>query len=472
MPVKRALSRHVLASIRKHRLLAPGQHVLVAVSGGPDSVALLHVLRELAPALRLRLTAAHLDHRIRGRAAREDAAFVRRLCRGWHVPLVEGRSDVPRRARRKGISLEMAAREARYAFLGRALRRVRAPVVATGHTADDAAETVVLNLARGAGRAGLGGIPRAAAAHGARVVRPLLDVTRAEVVAWLERHGVAWREDVSNRDPAYLRNRVRHEVLPFLERTLNPNLRRTLTRTAELLRSEDDWLEAVAGSLLRECRAARGDLDAGRFAAHPPALQRRVLRQWLAQQGVPSGAVDFAAVDRVVALAAGRGAGGRTPLAGGWEVCRARGRLGLRRARAARAPAAFRAAVCVPGETLLREQGLDITTGVEPGLVKDRSGAPGRLPARASLRRSAVGRRRLYVRSWRAGDRMKPLGLRGSKKLQDVFTDAKVPPARRRAVPLFECAGEIVWVPGYRVARGWEVVDPRRACLQIRVARL
>ena len=473
--------RKIRTAIRTHNLFSSGDRVLAAVSGGADSVCLLHALHELAPDLALDLTVAHLDHRLRGAASRGDAKFVTDLAAGLGVPCVTGSSDVRRRARRKGLSLEMAAREARYEFFARCAREVGAGVVATAHTADDRAETVVLKLVRGAGAAGLGGIARDTVLRGLRVVRPMLDISRSDIEAFLKQRGVSWREDASNSDVSFLRNRVRHEVLPLLESRLNPSLRRALCRTAEVLSQEERWIDDIVDGLARICTArepgrgkARGKvcpevLIADTLRAVGLAPRRRVIRRWLMSNGVPAECVGFDAVARVNGLTGADATGSTVDVGGGWTVTNRYGKLVLA-AGVARVPsAAFRERVAIPGETVLPDAGLRVETWPEGGVEKPGRTRAGELPARASISRAAVGRRGLYVRSWRHGDRIRPLGLKGSKKVQDIFVNDKVPPEQRGCIPLFECAGEIVWLPGYRVARGWEVTDESTPALQMRV---
>jgi tRNA(Ile)-lysidine synthase len=465
-----SLTTRMLATIRGRARVPPGSTLLVAVSGGADSVALLDALRRIAPRLRLRLAVAHLNHGIRGRAADADAAFVRALAKAHKLPCVVGRADVPRLARRRGVSLEMAAREARYRFLAAAARRTGADAIATAHTADDQAETILLNLLRGTGAQGLAGIPYVGTAHGRRIVRPLLEATRADVVAYLRRRRLAWREDATNRDPAFLRNRVRHELLPLLEARFNPRVRAALLRAGHIAEAEDAWLEDLAGRALAGC-LARGVLSADRLRALPLGARRRVLRLWLARAGVPASAVDFDAVERLDrAVRRDRGSE-RVALRGGWTAQRAYGELRLRRAAPSPAPA-FRRQLRIPGRTVLRGPGVEVTAQLAPGLVRERPPRPGAGPARASLSTAAWARRPLTARSWKPGDRMRPFGMKGSKKVQDILVDAKVPRAERAAVPIVECGGEIVWIPGYRIAQGWEVRDPAGEALQLAVRPL
>ena len=466
-----AVLRRIKATFDEGGWLGEGDVLLVAVSGGADSICLLHALRELAPGMGITLVAAHLNHRIRGTAADEDQAFVAATSKRLGIPCRAGACDVPRKARREGVSLEMAARDARYRFFARAARSFGAAAVATAHTSDDQAETVVLKLARGAGPGGLSGILPDTTMHGLRVLRPMLSIGRREVLRYLREQRIAWREDESNRDTGFLRNRVRHEVLPTLARLLNPGVKDALARTGDILREEDAWLNELAGAILAECLLPGGDgspaLDLSRWSAHPLAARRRVLRLWLHAAGLPGGEVDFTAVGRLEQLCSMRKGTRAVPVGSGWMARREYGTVRL--VRAPEAAPAFRRALAVPGETLLVQPPLRVVVERGIGVVKPRGTRPGELPARASLGPAAVGRKRLYVRSWRPGDRIQPLGMAGSRKLQDIFVDAKVPVSLRHRIPVVECGGEVVWVPGYRVARGWEVTDAARPALQIAV---
>ncbi len=475
-----ALPRKIQGLIRAHALISSGAHVLVAVSGGADSVALLSVLRAWGRERPLRLTAAHFNHGLRGRAAQADARFVRALCADWNIPCRVGRADGAGRGRGAGVSVEMAARKARYAFLERTARAVGANLLATGHTSDDQAETVLMRLMRGAGMHGWGGMrlqrPRA---PGLTHIRPLLNTARCEVMEYLQQEGLAWREDESNRDLRFTRNRVRHETLPLLERSLNPNVRETLCRMADLCREDSAWLDQLAQKILEQCQTVGSAAPGGRLRVapllrQPLAARRRVLLLWLRGQGVAAH-VDTALIGRIETLLQGEKGRGTVPVAGGGVIHRRYGELlflekepgSLRSGGLAPQPAAGR--IEIPGVTLHSELGLRVTACWAPGVCMDRGRGPGCLPARASLGAEAVAGRSIALRCWRAGDRMRPWGMQGAKKLQDVFTDAKVPLERRARTPIFECDGEIVWVPGYRIARGWGVSDPAAAALQLRV---
>jgi tRNA(Ile)-lysidine synthase len=297
---------------------AAGGTLVVGLSGGADSVALLDALATLAGPRDVRVIAAHLDHGLRPDSA-EDAAFCRALCERLGVLLRTEVADVRSRARRERGGLEQAARRERYSFLNQVRRETGAAAIAVAHTRDDQAETLLLRLLRGAGATGLGGMrPRAG-----RIVRPLLDVSREEVLAHLADRGLGWREDPTNTDMAHLRNRVRHELLPYLEARFNPSLRRVLARTAALLADEDAHLKEEGEALLARIARTDGDaivLDRAALAEAPPAVARVAVRQALRRAG-GVGRVGAVHVDGILVLARSRSSSGRRlPLPGGREV--------------------------------------------------------------------------------------------------------------------------------------------------------
>ncbi|HFB52371.1 MAG TPA: tRNA lysidine(34) synthetase TilS, partial [Anaerolineae bacterium] len=232
------------AFCREHQLLAAGETVVVAVSGGADSVCLLDVLRRLAPALNLKLHVAHLNHQLRGDAAAADADFVRDLARRWQLPVTIGQADVAQLARQQKKSVEDAARAARYDFLRQVARKIHAEKIAVGHNADDQSETVLLHFLRGAGLDGLRGmLPRTPQPDGgAPLIRPLLEIPRTEIEAYCRAQNLPFRTDATNRDENFTRNRVRHSLLPLLE-TFNPNIRAALRRTAALMQADFPLVE-------------------------------------------------------------------------------------------------------------------------------------------------------------------------------------------------------------------------------------
>ncbi|HUZ77944.1 MAG TPA: tRNA lysidine(34) synthetase TilS [Chloroflexota bacterium] len=397
----------------------------MAVSGGADSTCLLHALRGLG----FRLAVAHLNHGLRGDAADADAAFVQSTCDSLAVPCFIEVVDVAAYQRREHLSLEDAARRLRYDFLRRKAAQVGATSIALAHTADDQVETLLLHLIRGAGPAGLGAMK----ARLGDLRRPLLRVWRTDVEAWLRERSLPWREDATNADARFLRNRVRHELLPLLA-TFNPAIKTVLLREARLFAARQGRVEA---EVLRRL-----------------GLQATQIEQALAGKTV------IASGDRRICITTTKPA----------------------------SPAAFDVPLPVPGSIQIAGVGtvsaellaLGTPATAAPGHDAMPYPGPGRPhhqvlvaqpPAGAGFPATQLEPRLeaacdLHVRSWRPGDRFAPAGMTGTKKLQDFFVDAKVPRARRATVPLVMCGDAIVWVAGWRRDRRWAPL-PRQACLRL-----
>ncbi len=466
-----ALQKHILSQ----KLLSPGSHVLLAVSGGADSVFMMHVFDRMRKRLGLTLHVAHLNHGLRPEA-RRDATFVATEASALGIPGVNGRSNVKAHATREGISLEMAGRDARYAFFKRTARRIAreqniAPervVVVTAHTMNDQAETLLLRMARGASGAGLCGIAERRTHDGLTVVRPLLELPRDRIEAWLKRQGIAWREDASNRDDVFQRNRVRHEVLPVLKDRLNPQVVPALARTASLLREDEDWMEAMAKAILVSVVNADDRLDAASLSVHPAPARRRVLKLWLLIGLFPLDGADRALFARLDRLVCGSKGSQVVDLNAGWRVERQYDALVL---RAPDSPlpdlAAGRVRLKRNAMTVIPLLALKVRIRATVGIARDATRRPGTLPATATLSAARVGRAALYVRTPRPGDRMRPLGMKGSQKLQDIFVNLKVPRADRARIPVLECRGEIVWVPGFRISEGWQARSKSAGTIEV-----
>ncbi len=435
--------KKVLAWCREERILPAGAAVVVAASGGPDSTALLYCLRALAPGRRWRLAVAHLDHGLRPDSA-DDAAFVRRRAASLGLPFLAARVDARSHPGGVGCSVEEAARLARRSFLARAAKGFGADAVALGHTVDDQAETVLLNLTRGAGTLGLAAMPPAAGIF----VRPLLARSRTEVVAYLKELGVPWREDPTNRDPSFLRNWFRLEVLPTLEARV-PGVRASFAALAAAARADEAALERRAAALLARLVIGRGDGLVGLApafpAALPEALRGRAVRQVYAELAGSRRGLDRRHVEDALALREG----GAVCLPAGVTARRRADGVYFERTRPGAALRHWSAAVAIPGRTAVAPAGVELEAALER--------APENLRGRGLAEVWLDGRfaaAPLRVRAWRPGDRLRPVGLGGTKKLQDVFVDAKVPAPERYRRPVV-CAGpDIVWVPALALAEG------------------
>ena len=439
-------------------LLSPGDRVVVAVSGGPDSVALLDILDYIKEELGLELFVAHLDHRLRGEEARRDAEFVESIASARGLPFVLGTEDVGELARREGLSLEEAARKARYRFLERVCRNLRAERIALGHTSDDQAETVLMRLVRGGGRRGLAGM----APKRGKFVRPLLPVSREEVLEHLRERGLDFVEDSTNRDTYFLRNKVRHILLPLLRESFNPRISEVLCREAEVLRDEDDYLESRAEDALREALREVGEgkvvLDIGGLLNYHIAIRRRVVVSACRRLGCPS---DFEVVERVLRLAE---EGGLIELPGGVRAQASEGLLILRRGKVP----SFERPLTVNGSTVVEEVGLEFRAEVverPPDEVLREDGLTAYIDL-DSVRGSLVVRSRL------PGDRIRPFGMEGTRKVKDVLIDKKIPRLLRDEVPLVVDDEGVLWVVGVCLSERARVKESSKEALKITVRKV
>jgi tRNA(Ile)-lysidine synthase len=415
-------------------VLPPDTTLVSALSGGADSVALLSALRDEALPRGIAVVAAHLDHGLRPGSA-DDAAFCQALCAAWDLPFRTATADVAARARRDGDGIEQAARLERHAFLRRVRREERAAFVVLAHTRDDQAETLLLRLLRGSGRSGLGAMrPRAR-----RLLRPLLEVSRADVLAHLHAAGIDWREDPTNGDLAFARNRVRHQLLPYLEQHFNPRVRATLARSAEVLAGETDALAGAAARLARRARVPDPDgpaLSRRVLRAAAPAVAGLALRRLLARAG---GLTDVGAthVRRLLGLVRDEAASGRRlPLPGGRVALVRFDRLVI--APVSAPASAFTAPLAVPGRVALpdgRTLRAERATTPAHGSASD-----------AVVAAPADG---LEVRTRRPGDRIRSRGRDIS--LKRYLLDRRVPADLRQGLPLVADGSRVVWVPGLPV---------------------
>ncbi len=446
-------SHKVEHTIRRYHLLKPGARVGVAVSGGPDSVALLSVLRELKPRWDLTLLAAHVHHGLRY-GADQDQELVEGLCRLWEIPLVVRRLSPP--GREGGV--EAWAREERYCFFAELRETKAVDFMALGHTRDDQAETVLFRLLRGSGPSGLRGIPPI---RDGWIVRPLLACSRDEVLAYLKEKNLPFALDPTNEDLTYSRNRIRRLLLPWLEKEFSPSLRQHLLHLADLLREEDTLLTQMARASLERVRGSEGGLSLSRLRAEPKALRRRLLKMWLVQQGGAAGKIGFDHILRVEELVEWGPTTGKLDLPGGIRVVREYDFLKVEKPPKEQAlPYSHR---LFPGQELfLPEAGWRVELSLPFPLLDPKGVVLGKWQAVFDGEHLEEG---VTVRSFRAGDRILLWGGGGRKKVQDVFVDGKVPVALRRSWPLVVAEGEVVWVPGL-VRSPWGEVSPktRKVC--------
>jgi tRNA(Ile)-lysidine synthase len=444
------LTEKILAYVREHGLLRAGERVGAAVSGGADSVAMLRALVELREPLGIVVSVLHFHHGIRGEEADADQKFAAALAEAHGLVFLTERGDAPATARAHKLTLEEAARELRYAWFRKLLQEEALDSVATAHTADDQAETVLLRLLRGAGTRGLAGIyPRKQEEQGA-VIRPLLGVRRAEVEDYLRGLGQAWREDPMNVDLRHARNRVRHELLPLLEREYSPGIVPVLADTAEVARGEEEFWQEEAARLLSQLAAERSasgpSLDAAALCRHPVAVQRRLLRAAAEAAGLR---LSFHHCEEVRSLLAGRGAPSSCDLPEGWRAALLRGRLLFEKRDESAAPAEYEYRLRVPGEVEVTELG----TVIRASLVASAAGKPEYNRGRF-LEPRKLGTE-LVVRNWRAGDRFWPAHSKSPKKVKELLAARRVAGPDRRLWPVVASGSEIVWIRGFPGAQAF-----------------
>ena len=431
----------ILRTISRYNMLPQGARVGVAVSGGADSVALLHLLQRLAPARKWSLAVLHFDHHLRGAESDGDRRFVEALAASLGLPYLAGSADV--RAAAQGGNLEQTARNLRYRFFAEARERHALDVVATGHTASDQAETVLMRLLRGASPDSLAGIR---AVNDGWIVRPLLELTRGQVREWLWNGGLEWREDSSNAGNRYDRNRLRNEVLPLLRSQWNPRVESALARLAALAAGDEEFWQSQVEAVWSEA-AARNRfgivLNVDRVRLEHRALRARVLMKACAEAAGATLRVNNEQVDGLLRLISQQEGDGRLslPRLNAWrsfsQILLYQGVATLPRPDAV-ALAAPGAAALDPHGPLIRlrkaENGADAYN--EESSRIDGNLAPGPF----------------WLRAWRAGDRCRPAGGGGERSVHSLMQQRKIPAWDRCVWPVLEWQGQIVWVRGLGVA--------------------
>lgn len=461
------LEKRVEAALRTQRLVIPGDQVAVAVSGGPDSIALLSVLAALRASWDLRLWAVHFDHGLRGVESETDAEFVRDFCHRLGIDVSITKLDLSQSlAREQGFSLQQVARKVRYEALFRLAGEGGATKIAVGHTADDQAETVLMWMIRGSGTGGLCGMPPI---RDPLVIRPLLGISREEILAYLASRELHYRIDTSNFKPLYFRNRLRHELIPVLKR-YNPNLIKVLARQAEIVREDHAYLEELAAKALHNIKRSHSSdlliLHRESLLAFPLAIRRRVIRLALhtvarMTYGPRFGTVETI-LDRVV-----NGQSGSWIVSYGVRITREYEDLlfhflGSQSPVAPRWTAASQA-VDIPSQIIWPLTGQSFAVSLNPVSTARRQKNPFQVKFDA-----ATFSHSLVLRTWQPGDQFCPLGLGGKrKKLKNFFADIKLKRSKREKVPLLVAPEGILWVAGYREDHRFRVTESTREELTV-----
>lgn len=473
----------VLKMIARFRMILPGQRIAVACSGGPDSTALLLMLHELSDQLGCAVSVCHFNHCLRAEESEEDERFVRQLATRLQLPLHASRADVRSKAEGAKSNLENTARELRYAFFRSLIEEGLVDRIAVGHTADDQAETVLQRLVRGAGLRGLAGIYPVI---NGQIIRPLIDVRRNAVLAYLNERKQPWREDSSNLDLRHTRNRIRHQLLPLLA-DFNPQIVRTLAGTAETTRDEESFWAEYLPPILSQAAQIEGErisLNIELIRRMHPAVSRRVLRCAVgavaAQKKTPeqlkspesripnaesrtpnpeeiwkeiaslpqTGAADFEHVEQLLHLMNNSQSGTWLPLPGGYVAKREFSHLIIERAAAPKNFQGFEHHFQVPAQIEAPEIGSTFSfeiMGMENAQASYNENV-------ASLLDPGLGGTLLTLRNWRPGDTYKPAGHRTERKLKELFRSQRIPLTQRQGWPVLLSNNRIVWARGLGAA--------------------
>ncbi len=453
------LAQRVVGYIRRHELMKAGDRVGVAVSGGLDSVGLLRLLLELRKQLGIVLSVVHFNHKLRGAEADTDQQFVAELALRFKLDFHCSGGDVRTYAAMKHLSIEAAARKMRYEYFSRLLQTGGVNRIATAHTLDDQAETVLLRVVRGAGTRGLAGIYPQLSVHSSQfsaqaearranpsvhgsqfsaqtaIIRPLLAIRRPELEAYLGEARQEWREDSTNRDLRYARNRVRHGILPRMERNLNPRVRQALAETAEIARTEEEYWNGEIARVLPLVWES-GSLRIAELRNLHLAAQRRVVRAAAESSGLR---LEFRHVEEILALSSGSSKSAALP--DGWVALRKRNELRFELVGTTDNPD-YEYCLPVPGRIRVPEAG----TCFEATLVPENAEQGYN---RDHLLDRGLLTKELVVRNWRAGDRFRPAHSKSPKKIKELLQEQHVTGRERKFWPVVVSGADVVWLRGF-----------------------
>ncbi len=454
-------------TIRRYGMISERDTVLAAVSGGPDSVCMLHALVGLRDELRFQLRVAHLDHRFRGDESRADAEFVRELADGFGLPCRCEEENVPAFLLSHAMSKQDAARMIRYRFLIRVAKQEYCQRIATGHNADDQAETVLMRVIRGAGPDGLSGIPPK---RDGIIIRPILSLWRSEIEQYLTEHDLPSRTDATNLEPSCLRNRIRNDLLPELER-YNPSISRSLVSLSSIMTDVsahfDRLTDLALPELVKTARLGQFALDSTELSGYDEALQRSVFRRVFESLRPDRAPLSFRHVEGMLDLVRRGEVGVAVDLPDGAQARLEHGQLAVSVGpRTADLPPRE---LRVPGEVVFAEARLTVTAELLPR--RDVVSPPEAVTADETVFDWDDLQPPLTVRGRKQGDRFRPFGMDGSKGLKQFFIDSKVAASFRNAVPLICDDKGIMWVVGMRRSDAAPVHDSTRTVLRLRATR-
>jgi tRNA(Ile)-lysidine synthase len=458
----------VQKTIEKYRLLEKGDRIIVAVSGGPDSVALLGILQKLSPVYDLTLKVAHLNHGLRGEESDREEAFVGNLSASLGLPFSSKKIEMIRIIKKEKMSLEDACRKERYGYLEALRRDEGCQKVALGQHRDDQAETVLIRFLRGSGLEGLRGM---VPLRDGIFIRPLIERSRKEILAYLEQEGMRYMKDSSNDQETCLRNRIRRRLIPELLSQYNPRLAETIGRMAEIFREEDDYLRVEAGRILKQwgCAGTSGKISIplGELQGRHPAMRRRIIKEILLTLSPSKNGIGYRHIDAVLNIAAGARPNARLDMPFQVRIRREYDRLYIEKEenREDRLEA-YAYDVRLPGEVQIPEAGRRM---VFVFVKMEDVSFPGRRGKQVAFMDADKIAFPLVVRNRRPGDRIEPLGMTGAKKVKDLLIESKIPPSQRNVLPMLTDRSSVLWIAGVRLSNRVKITEETKRVLKIEI---
>lgn len=464
----------VATTINRNKMISEGDRLLIAVSGGPDSVALLHIMVKLAARYETELAIAHLNHGLRESEADRDEAFVRSLAEQYELPIFAEKRDVAAYRKKHRLCLEEAARNVRYAFFDDVSFRHGYHKLATGHQSDDNAEVFLMNLIRGAGPSGLSGI---APVRENFVIRPLIYVSRQQVLEYISENQLSYVVDSTNTSTDHLRNRVRHCLVPTLKTEYNPRICNAITRCADIIRFENEWMDQQTASFFQKALIRSSEkaivLDIVIVNQHSKALIRRIYRKAIEKVRGNLRRIRNDHIQSIIQLCQSGQEHGMLDLPGNVIVHRCRSHVSIQTTDTAISDAQEDRTASVPlfSYSVIRYESIylkEIDRIMSFSILK-----PGGIPAFAEYDNNTAFfdmdkiQLPLVIRSVIPGDRFRPLGMKGTQKLKSFFINQKVPHHRRRHIPLLVCQGHILWVAGYRIDDRFKLTSSTKNAIKV-----
>lgn len=465
--MKSKFTKKVTRTIEEFNMLKRKDRVLVAVSGGPDSMALLNVLFELKDEYELTLFVAHLNHGLRGDESDRDEQFVKEYVEKMGLPVYIKKvsSEV---LKCKGVSLEERARQVRYEYFDELAEELNCQRIALGHTADDQAETILMRFLRGSGIKGLSGIPPVR--KKGRIIRPLINVFRDEVIRYLEERKIPYMIDSTNKAQDFLRNRIRQKLIPLIEKEFNQGIKKTLLRLGDLFRVEDELIEEIVKSLKGVAKISKGTatIDLEKFKKLNKGEKLRILRYVLRRLLGDLRQIELIHLEEILEIVRSSKPNQFVYLPRGLLVVKEYNQLKILYNKNVLKRDEFNVPLKINGKTLIGTSGFII----ESKLIMKKSLKTLKTDSKTALLDYEKLDSSLYFRNYKHGDRFIPLGSLGSKKLKDFFIDEKVPLTMRYRIPILVSGNQIVWVAGYRIDDRFKVTDKTRQVLKLRIKRM